>query len=396
MSQDLTRSVTRRAAADPTNSSAAASNVSMPFNRMLFQLAILPSLAALSACAGRSVSTGVANARPLHGVDVTLVTDEVDAALSIIQSAASGETPSARQWSALFGSQGYAHLKEREAAMGRAFTDSSFAQFLTRDSVTRRLPAMQRAIQELEHADVATAARMARAYLPPGTPMRARLYLEIKPHTNSFVFTGRDSVPSIFIYVNTAETAAQLNNTLAHELHHIGTAAACQHVPGADSTHTTPAERMLLEYLTAFGEGRAMLAAAGSPDVHPHATDADSIRARWDRDVAHAPEDIADLSGFIEDVNTGRIATADSVQRRGNSYFGVQGAWYTVGWLMAATVEREEGRDALIGTLCNPVDFLSQYNRAAQQSNSTKHTRLPLWPAPLIDTLSRIARPAPM
>ncbi len=353
--------------------------------------AILVFLAAFVACARTSVNANPTTERTPQRVDVTLVTDEVDAALSIIRSAASGETPTARQWSALFGSQGYDHLKEREAAMGRAFTDSSFAQFLTADSVAARLPAIARVIPELERTDVTAAARMALAYLPAGTPIRARLYLEIKPHTNSFVFTGRDSVPSIFIYVKTDETAAQLNNTLAHELHHIGTNAACRDASSADSTHTTPAERMLLEYLTAFGEGRAMLAAAGSPDTHPHATDADSIRARWDRDVAHAPEDIADLSGFITDVISGRIATADSVRRRGNSYFGVQGPWYTVGWLMASTVEREAGRNALIGTLCNPVGFLSQYNHAAQRSNLTKGTRLPLWPAPLIDTLSRMA-----
>jgi hypothetical protein len=354
--------------------------------------AILVSLVAFVACVHTSVNADPATARTPQGVDVTLVTDEVDAALSIIRSVASGETPTARQLSALFESQGYDHLKEREAAMGRAFTDSSFAQFLTADSVAARLPAIARVIPELEHVDVTAAARMALAYLPARTPIRARLYLEVKPHTNSFVFTGRDSVPSIFIYVKTDETAAQLNNTLAHELHHIGTNAACRNAPSVDSTHTTPAERMLLEYLTAFGEGRAMLAAAGGPDVHPHATDADSIRARWDRDVAKAPADIADLSGFITDVISGRIATADSVQRRGNSYFGVQGAWYTVGWLMAATVEREAGRDALIGTLCDPVGFLSQYNHAARRSNTRKGTSLPLWPAPLIDRLSRMAR----
>ena len=40
-----------------------------------------------------------------------------------------------------------------------------------------------------------TAAK-ALAYLPAGTPLHARLYLEIKPLMNSFVFTGRDS-PSL-------------------------------------------------------------------------------------------------------------------------------------------------------------------------------------------------------
>ncbi|MFI5239662.1 MAG: DUF5700 domain-containing putative Zn-dependent protease [Gemmatimonadales bacterium] len=109
----------------------------------------------------------------------------------------------------------------------------------------------------------------------------------------------------------------------------------------------------MLDYLTAFGEGRVMLAAAGSPDINPHSADADSIRARWDRDVAHAPRDIHELSDFIAAVLSGRISTADPVRKRGNSYFGVQGPWYTVGWLMASTVERELGRDALVGTLCD-------------------------------------------
>jgi hypothetical protein len=152
---------------------------------------------------------------------------------------------------------------------------------------------------------------------------------------------------------------------------------------------------MLLNYLTAFGEGRAMLAAVGGPGVHPHAEDADSIQKRWDRDVARAPLDVNELSGFFADVLARRISTADSVQRRGNSYFGVQGPWYTVGWLMAATVEREFGRAALISTLCKPVEFLMQYNRAAQRSNSARHTSLPIWPSSLIDTFGTIVHGAP-
>lgn len=154
----------------------------------------------------------------------------------------------------MFGSAGYAHLKERESSMGRGFTDSSFATFLRSDSLIVRSPALSAALSTLEKADVSTAARTALAYLPQGTDLRARLYLEIKPFPNSFVFTGRDSIPSIFLYVSTSETRDQLENTLAHELHHIGTNAACRDAPPPDSTRTTPAVRMLLEYLTAFAE----------------------------------------------------------------------------------------------------------------------------------------------
>lgn len=323
---------------------------------------------------------------------MTLVTDEPEAALDVIMAHARGDVPRREAWDRLFNSAGYVHLKEREASIGRAFTDSSFARFALADSVAARAPALRRELSDLERIDARTAASMALAYLPRGTPLRARLYLEIKPVTNSFVFTGRDSIPSIFLYVAPGQTTAQLTNTLAHELHHIGTNAACGDAPIADTARATLAQQKLLEYLTAFGEGRAMLAAAGSPDVHPHATDADSIRARWDHDVAHAPEDIQELSAFARDVLAGRIASADSVAHRGNSYFGVQGPWYTVGWLMASTVERELGRDALIGTLCTPVAFLRQYDRAASRSNATQHTSLPLWPRSLLDSLATLTR----
>ena len=84
--------------------------------------------------------------------------------------------------------------------------------------------------------------------MPAGTPLRAVLYLEIKPITNSFVFTGRDSVPSIFLYARTADTPAQVENTMAHELHHIGLNAACHKKP---LTHGTPAQRTLARYLGA-------------------------------------------------------------------------------------------------------------------------------------------------
>lgn len=339
---------------------------------------------------GRQPSVNT-SAAPLELVNVVFITDEADTALGIIHAHRAGEPIPESRWSALFRTHGYVHLKEREAAMGRAFTDSSFQAFLTSDSLGARLPVLAPAVGALERIDVATAASLALAYLPAGTPLRARLYLEIKPITNTFVFTGADSVPSIFLYAQTSETTAQLQNTLAHELHHIGTEAACRSQQQGDSTTSSPAIGMLLDYISAFGEGRAMLAAAGGPEVHPHAEDPDSLRARWDRDLARVPADMQDLASFFSDVVQRRITSADSVKRRGNSYFGYQGPWYTVGWLMASTVERQFGRAALVGTLCRPADFLAQYNRAATSSNRSRHDQLPLWPKALIDSLSRIA-----
>lgn len=339
-----------------------------------------------AACAGRPASMPPPLADGRGRTDVRLVSDEAEAALTLLRQRQAGQAPSDSDWRRLFNSNGYRHLAEREAAMGRGFSDSGFATFLVSDSVLRRATALEAALPGLEHADVSAAAARALAYLPRGTPLRARLYLEIKPATNSFVFTGRDSVPSIFLYVRSDYRPAQLENTIAHELHHIGLNAACPEPP---LTHATPAQRMLLLYLGAFGEGQAMLAAAGSPTAHPHAADADSIRERWDRDMAHAPADIDSLSAFFTAVLDARLTSADSVSEQARTYYGVQGPWYTVGWLMAATIERERGRDALIGSLCQPTRFIALYNEAAQSADRRGAT-LPLWPAPLVQRLTAL------
>ncbi len=261
----------------------------------------------------------------------------------------------------------------------------------TSDTLLARASSLSAALPPLEHVNLDAAAARTLAYLPSGTALRARLYLEIKPIGNSFVFTGRDSVPGIFLYVRPSETPAHLGNTLSHELHHIGLNAACPERPVAAAT---PAQRMLLRYLGAFGEGQAMLAAAGSPLIHPHAADDDSIRERWDRDVARAPADIERLSRFFTSVLDGRMQSPDSVRVQAMTYFGVQGPWYTVGWLMASTVERELGRPALIGSLCDPPRFISLYNEAVQRASSRGVT-LPAWNAALVDRLLELRRTSP-
>ena len=194
-------------------------------------------------------------------LDVRLESEEADAALAILNKRVRGEVPATADWKRLFASDGYVHLKEREAGMGRAFTDSAFTAFLMSDTLLHRATLLDVALPPLEHLDVSAAAGRALKSLPAGTKIRARLYLEIKPITNSFVFTGRDSTPSIFLYLNPHESPAQLENTVAHELHHIGLNSACPEPP---LSHATPAQRKLLRFLGAFGEGQAMLAAAGS------------------------------------------------------------------------------------------------------------------------------------
>jgi Putative zinc dependent peptidase (DUF5700) len=323
---------------------------------------------------------GIAASRPLAAqadprIQVTVVTDEAEAVLAIVERAAEADSA---QWARLFASEGYVRLKEREAGMGRAFTDSSFRAFVLSPELRGRLPALRTALDGWRTLDARAAAARAFAYLPPGTVLRARIYPVIKPRTNSFVWDLHGN-PAIFFYLDPQVSPAQAENTLAHELHHVGFAEGCPSTPDA----TTGPERAR-DWLGGFGEGLAVLAAAGGPNVHPHASSPAAERAVWERDVGRWREDFGALQRFFLDLANGRAGTDEETSRRGFTFIATdsipQGAFYTVGWSMGATIERELGRPALVAVMCDRPAMLRLYNRAAARINRRDPAaRLPLW-----------------
>lgn len=316
-------------------------------------------------------------------VDVTIVTDEADACLAILARLRDRSEARPADWDRLHESDGYKRLKRREAAMGRAFNDSVFVAFLHADTTLARATALKKTVAEWKGANLTRAGQLALSYLPAGARIRAKVYILIKPWTNSFVFELQ-SDPAIVLYVDPDVTRAKLENTVAHELHHIGYAAACT---GDEDSTLSEAAVTCRTWLTAFGEGLAMLAAAGDPEIHPHAVSTPGERARWDRDMEHVAADLRSVDAFLEEILDGRLSDPDSIRARGMEFFGVQGAWYTVGWKMAVTIEQVEGRAALIAVICDPVELLRAYNRAATDSGSPGAPALPLWPETLFRRL---------
>jgi len=347
--------------------------------------ALLGLLIALSPVATELMAQTPEAASPSESVAVRFVSDEADAVLAILRERQAGRTPAAGDWTTLFATAGYRALERRETAMGRGFSKDGFRAFVLSDTLLARAAPLERTLAAWKQMDVRGAASRALVYLPTGTPLVATVFLEIKPLANSFVF-DLDGARAIFLYVDPGKTPGQVENTVAHELHHAGVAAACR---GADdSTLATPA-RQAREWLTAFGEGLAMLAAAGGPDVHPHALDDSTIRARWDRDVASFNPDVARVEAFLRDVLDGRLSP-DSTRTVGMSFFGIQGPWYTVGWEMAVTVERTFGRDRLVRATCHPVDLLVAYNATVRVGNNPGH--LALWSEDLLRQLGAARR----
>ncbi|HET9983684.1 MAG TPA: DUF5700 domain-containing putative Zn-dependent protease [Longimicrobiales bacterium] len=329
-----------------------------------------------------------------QGVDtarlrVRLATDEADAVMAVLEKRAAGRTVEDADWARLFGSEGYRRLKERERSMGRPLEDSTFRAFVLSDSLLARAPELRRALEARRRADPAAAARRAFVYLPAGARIRATVYPVIKPSGNSFVFDVKRD-PAIFLYLDPAVDRARFENTLAHELHHIGYGTVCDDA-FADVPEPT---RTALQWLGAFGEGLAMLAAAGGPDVHPHATSPVADRERWDRDVAHFDADLADVQAFLLDVLDGRLRAPEQIQEKAMSFFGVQGPWYTVGWKMAVVVERTFGRPRLVAASCDPRRFLAAYDAAAALHERRTGERLSRWSPELLRRIGAAPRAA--
>ena len=312
-------------------------------------------------------------------VDVRLHTAQAEGALRAAEAFAAGGAPSDSAWRALLATDGHARLVQRERSLGRSLDDTTFRAFLASPVLAARLPALRATLHAWSALDPQPSAARVFAYLPPGTRLRATIYPVVKPATNSFVFeTGGDD-PAIFLYLDPAVSAAKFENTLAHELHHVGITAGCGALP--DSARLSDAERTTLRWMGALHEGVAMLAAAGGPDVHPHAASDGAERLVWERDLGRAAADVRALERFWTELLDGRLAGAD-VQPAAMRFFSTdsvpQGAHYTVGWLLASTIERELGRARLVSSLCDPRLLLGAYEEAAARQPVAK-ARLPHW-----------------
>lgn len=296
---------------------------------------------------------------PRDRIAIRVDTGEADAVLALIDGG--GRAGADDAWRRLFDSQGYRRLKAREAAMQRPFGDGEFRAFVLSPDLAARAPELRASLARWSAADLhASAARVLR-YLPAEARIEATVFPVIKPKENSFVYLGEGLEPSIFLYIDPAVSEAKFENTVAHELHHIGFASLPE-----EPCASRPAVCAARTWTGGFGEGFAMLAAAGGPDVHPHRDSTPEDRARWDRDVTRFDEDLARVQDFLRKVVGGELDEAGA-QRAGMEFFGVQGPWYTVGWTMAVAVERCFGRAALVGAMRRPWTVLARFNEAVER-----------------------------
>ena len=311
-------------------------------------------------------------------VNVRLVTDEAEAVLAVLAKKKANQPVTQSDWQRVFASEGYTRLKKRELSMQRPFEDAEFQKFVLSDELTQRAATLEETLAKWKRADVTKSAELALAYLPVGARIRAKIYPVIKPRDNSFVFEVKTD-PAIFLFLDPGVTQKKFENTLAHELHHIGYGTSCPstETSAAIAKLSEPAQ-IVLRWISAFGEGYAMLAAAGGPSVHPHEVSKPEERARWDQDIRNFNADVKKVEDFFVRVLDRKLESAE-MQKEGFAFFGIQGPWYTVGWRMVALIEKTYGRKKLIEAMCDQRLFLATYNEAAAAHNRKTKEPLATW-----------------
>ncbi len=316
-------------------------------------------------------------------VQLTLDASEAEQSLLILHKEQAHQAVTDADWRKLFATVPYQWLKAREAAIQRAFTDEDFKKFLQAPETLARTQEWVQTLAGMERADMTGIGTRVLAWLPPGAVIHARVFPLIKPHNNSFVWRNAHGEPAIFVYL-VKQTQAQFETIVAHECHHIGLFGldAQQKKVFADMPENV---KQAAEAMGAFGEGEAVLAAAGSTELRPHWEDDALARARWDSDMMHFNQDLVTLTQFFDDVLDGKLK-GDAIQEKASTFFGYQGPWYTVGYEMAALVEKRFGRAVFTDCLLDPRLLLVRYNQVAAEANHNG-AALALWPENLLQRI---------
>lgn len=338
-----------------------------------------------------TATTAAAQERPPR-LELALEADQARAVLDILALRATGDTVPDSLWARLLAAEGYRRAMERERGMDRLFgvsrgiDDLSFRKWILSDDPLKDLEARRQALEAWASVDLEWAGARALAYLPRDARLRGTIYPIVREQTNSFIWEAGSENPAIFMYVEPGKPAGEIQHTLAHELHHIGGTGACSSTDRPE----TPEGAEVVRWLSGFGEGIAVLAAAGGPEAETHPHDTQELRDAWAIRLDSLQHDMAELEEFFTAILDGQLS-GDDAGRRGMTFLSrpgsPQAAFYTVGWHMAAAVERERGREAVIAAVCEPARLLLDYQDVAAGSRGA----LPLWSDEFVDQIRQLS-----
>jgi Putative zinc dependent peptidase (DUF5700) len=337
-------------------------------------------VAALLACS--------AFAQPPNRINLKFDASEAQAVLAILDKRANHQDVTDSDWQKLFATTPYRRLKQRETSVRAPLTDEAFMKFVA--TLDTRREQLRHTLRQWQSSDLQAVAQRPLRYLPPQASIHSDVFPVIKPQSNSFVFEAA-TAPAMFLYLDPKKSRAEFENTVAHECHHIGLESLNAAYEEKIKSLSEDARKAAL-WMGAFGEGMAVLAAADSPEVHPMADFPERDRIFWDLESERFAANLNDLNQFFLDTVHGDLRN-DAVAHEGSIFFGYRGPWYTVGYRMAVTIERELGRPALIATFADPREFVARYNEAAGRENAKNGGHLPLLSVEILKAVGTASSP---
>lgn len=300
-------------------------------------------------------------------VEVRWIDDEARAVIQALVDCGSNSL----DFDKIVASEGFRRLSARERAIGRPITNDDFSQFLKHSPATASQ--FQETLDGWAKLDFSALGQRAMEYLPAEAHIRASVYPLIKPLKNSFVWDV-STKPAIMLYLDPQKRPDEVAMTVTHELHHIGYASCCPSSSfTAWSKNLNLGQQEAWKWVGAFGEGYAVLAAATDRN-NPVGPSSPAVREAWADGMKNLPRDFASLEEFFQRTCEAKL-TPKQAQEEASKFYGLQGPWYTVGYVLATTIEDQMGRKVLIDCYTNPRKLFATYNKAAKQANKG----LPVW-----------------
>jgi hypothetical protein len=133
-------------------------------------------------------SVPLLRASEVDRVEVKLDTSEAEQVLAILTKRGHAQSITDADWNTLFATEPYQRLKRRETAMHREFTDDDFKKFVLSDELGREENDLARTLAAWKKADLRAGGLRVLQYLPAQATIHVKVFPEIKPKHNSFVF----------------------------------------------------------------------------------------------------------------------------------------------------------------------------------------------------------------
>lgn len=323
-------------------------------------------------------------------MSLNFIEDEIKAVLNILYKSKQDKKIEELDWEQMFSSDGFKLLRQREEEMGNQLKQETFRDFLLNEIEPEGYDKFQNAYQNLKEINFDKIISKTKRYLPNDVVINTDIIPVIKPTSNSFVH-NIDNKLVLFLYLKPNISKQELINKLIHELHHIGLDDVYQK---SDYTHLSkPAQRMI-EWTNAFGEGFAMLAAAGGPDAHPNRFD-EQLKARWNENISNLNRDFKEIEKFLLNILNKNFSNQEELYNKGFQLMtknGGQGPWYTVGHKLAVVIEKMTDKKVLTDCMKDFTQLYLTYNKLVVQYNKKYNENLPQFSEEIIGGLKKAAR----